>query len=140
MRTSGSGSGGSVLAAWRILIVEDEILLARDTAYMLQDIGCIVVGFAATAEDAVEKAGTLHPNLVFMDIRLKGRQDGIDAAARIRKQFGFPLVFVTAQSDEALLALARETEPAAFLFKPFAEEELLQTLRDVEHPSPSPVH
>ena len=113
---------------WRILIAEDELLLARDTAYMLEDMGCIVVGVAATADEAVAKAGTFHPDLILMDIRLKGRKDGIDAASEIHSLFCLPLVFITAQSDESILARARATHPAAILLKPFAEEDLRRTL------------
>jgi len=120
---------------WRVLIVEDELILARDTAYMLQDLGCIVVGIAVTAEDAVAKAGTFHPDLVLMDIRLKGRRDGIEAAAEIRGLFGLPLVFITAQSDESILARARATQPAAILLKPFAEEDLRRMLLDAGFPA-----
>jgi two-component system, response regulator PdtaR len=122
----------------RILIVEDEILLARDTSYMLRDMGCIVVGIAATAEEAVSQAGTFHPDLVLMDIRLKGLRDGIDAAEEIHHLFGLSVVFVTAQSDEAILDRAKATHPAAFLFKPFAEEDLFRTLRNVGLPAAAP--
>ncbi len=119
---------GDAARKWRVLIVEDELLLARDTAYMLQDLGCVVVGIAVTADDAVVQAGTFRPDLVLMDIRLKGRKDGIEAAAEIRSLFCLPVVFITAQSDEDILARARATHPAAILLKPFAEEDLLRTI------------
>jgi len=127
-------------SCWRVLIVEDELLLARDTAYMLQDMGCIVVGIAVTAEEAVAKAGTSHPDLVLMDIRLKGRRDGIEAAAEIRGLFDLPLVFITAQSDESILARARATRPAAILLKPFAEEDLRRMLLDAGFPAGPQAH
>jgi len=111
-------------AGARILIVEDEALLARDTAYMLDAMGCRVVGIAATADEAVSQTGCLRPDLILMDIRLKGQRDGIEAAAEIHERFGFPLIFVTAQSDEAILSRAQATHPVGILFKPFAEPEL----------------
>ncbi len=131
---------GKASRSRRILIVEDELLLARDTAYMLKDLGYFVVGIAATADDAVIKTGAFLPDLILMDIRLKGRRDGIEAAAEIRDHFGLPLVFVTAQSDEVLLARARETCPAAFLFKPFSESDLDRTLREIGIPALFPLH
>ena len=125
---------------WRVLIVEDEILLARDTAYMLEDMGCVVVGIAATAENAIELAGSYRPDLVLMDIRLKGPRNGIEAAARIHELFGLPHIFVTAQSDEAILVLARASHPVGFLFKPFAEAELSQALSEAGLPAAFPCH
>jgi CheY-like chemotaxis protein len=107
---------------------------------MLKDLGCIVVGFAVTADEAVAKAGTFHPDLVLMDIRLKGRRDGIEAASEIRSLFCLPLVFITAQSDESILARARATQPAAILLKPFAEEDLRRTLLAAGFPSGPQLH
>lgn len=115
----------------RILVVEDEALLALDTAEMLRAMGCVVVGIAATADDAVVQAGRLRPDVVLMDIRLKGGKDGIEAAAEIRAFHGCPLIFVTAQSDEAILSRARAANPAGFLFKPFAESDLFDILESL---------
>ena len=122
---------GAQARSWRILLAEDEMLQARDTEGMLRDMGCSVVGIAGTAESAVELARTHHPDLVFMDIRLKGDRDGIEAASQIRDCYGCRLVFVTAQSDEAILIRARATHPAGFLFKPFGEDELLDLLLEM---------
>ncbi|MBN1939914.1 MAG: response regulator [Candidatus Aminicenantes bacterium] len=121
---------GSEAGSRRVLIVEDEFLLARDISYMLRDLGCHVVGIAATAEDAIDQAGAALPHLVLMDIRLKGQRDGIEAAGEIRRRYGLPLVFVTAQSDEAILEKARSTRPIGILFKPFSENDLERMLRE----------
>jgi CheY-like chemotaxis protein len=75
-----------------------------------------------------------------MDIRLKGRKDGIEAASEIHSLFCLPLVFITAQSDETILARARATQPAAILLKPFAEEDLQRTLLDAGFPASPEAH
>jgi CheY-like chemotaxis protein len=113
----------------RVLIVEDELLEARDMEGMLTSFGCKVLGIAATAEEAIALAGRLSPNLIFMDIRIKGSLDGIEAAGRIRELYGSPVVYVSALADEATLRRAKSTKPLGYLFKPFAETELRAALK-----------
>ena len=95
----------------RILVVEDEALIADEIQDRLQQLGCEVVGLADTATGAVEIAGSARPDLVLMDIRLKGQVDGIQAADKIYRQFDIPVVFLTAHSDQATLDRAMAAIP-----------------------------
>jgi CheY-like chemotaxis protein len=88
-----------------VFIVEDEAVVARDLERSLDRLGYASTGWATSGEDALAKVAAEPPDLVLMDIRLKGAMDGIEAAARIRNEYGIPVVFVTAFADE-------ETSPA----------------------------
>jgi two-component system, cell cycle sensor histidine kinase and response regulator CckA len=112
------------MVASRILVVEDERIVAKDLELRLQALGYAVVGSVATGLDAVRLTGELHPDLVLMDIRLQGEIDGIAAAGRIRKDHFIPVVYLTAHSDEETLKRAQVTEPHGYLLKPFQEREL----------------
>ena len=98
--------------------------MARDIERRLTTLGYRSAGVAATGEDAIRKARENHPDLVLMDVSLKGPIDGIQAAQQIRLAADIPIVYVTAYSDEATLMRARVTEPFGFLLKPFEEREL----------------
>jgi DNA-binding NarL/FixJ family response regulator len=113
----------------KLLIVEDEQLVALDLQALLEEMGYTVVGHAATAEEAVHLAGTMHPDLVLMDINLNGQREGIDAAAEIRKKYDLPIVFVSAYDDETTLTRAQITEPYGYLLKPYQPRELRVTIR-----------
>ncbi len=108
----------------RILIVEDESLVAADLQERLQHFGYTVPAIADNATDAVARALECQPDLVLMDIQLKGGTDGVAAAARIRDQRDLPVLYLTAHSDPDTLRRARVTEPFAYLVKPFEEHEL----------------
>jgi two-component system cell cycle sensor histidine kinase/response regulator CckA len=108
----------------RILVVEDERIVARDIQYRLTEMGHTVVNVSRGAEEAVQLADELHPDLVLMDIRLNGRVDGIAAAQEIRTRLHLPVVFLTAYADEDTLHRARVTEPFGYVLKPFDEREL----------------
>jgi CheY-like chemotaxis protein len=82
-----------------ILIVEDEQIIALDIQNSLEDSGYVVVGRADRGDDAIKKTGELQPDLILMDINIKGEMDGIEAAERIRTQFNLPVIFLTAFSD-----------------------------------------
>lgn len=112
------------MVASRILVVEDERIVAKDLELRLQALGYEVVGVAATGSDAVRLTSELSPDLVMMDIRLHGEMDGIEAAARIRKDHFIPVVYLTAHSDEETLKRAQVTEPYGYILKPFQEREL----------------
>jgi two-component system, response regulator PdtaR len=112
----------------RILIVEDEVFVAMDAEAILTEAGHIVVGTAASAEEAVAKAALLSPDLIFMDIRLNGARDGIDAAAEIRRRHSLPIVFVTANVDPMTHARAMQIEPLDIISKPFNSGSLLRAL------------
>src|SRR5438034_10538030 len=108
----------------RILITEDEIIVARDLEQRLQKFGYQVADIVDTGEEAVQKAATLHPDVVLMDIRLSGEMDGIAAAAQIRSACKTPVVFITAYADPGTLEQAGMSEPFGFLVKPFEEQAL----------------
>ncbi len=108
----------------RILIVEDETIVALDLQNSLKILGYDVAGTAASGEDAVAKAKESHPDLVLMDIILKGRMDGVQAAELIRSQLNIPVIFLTAFADENTLQRAKVTEPFGYMIKPFEEREL----------------
>ncbi len=104
---------------YRILIVEDEAILAGDLGDQLGDLGYAVVGTTDSAPDAVRLAGELNPDLVFMDIRLRGGGDGIGAAEEIRRVHRVPVVFLTAHSDADTLDRAKSTGPFGYVHKPW---------------------
>lgn len=118
-----------VLPATKILVVEDESIVALDLRSSLEHLGYEVVGTAATGEDALRLAESGAPDLVLMDIRLQGEQDGTVAADQIRRRWGIPVVFLTAYSDEATLQRATISEPFGYLLKPFAERDLQVTIQ-----------
>ena len=108
----------------RILVVEDEVIVAQDLKATLEKLGYAVPGVVSTGEDAIDKAGRLRPDLVLMDIVLKGDMDGIQTARHIRKGLEIPVVYLTAYADDATLERAKITEPFGYLIKPFEEREL----------------
>lgn len=108
----------------RILVVEDESLVARDLQATLEQLGYEVTGHCRTGVDALEAVGLQHPDLVLMDIRLGDTMDGIETAGRIQAEHGTPVVFLTAYADEGTLARARGVEPYGYLLKPFHPSEL----------------
>lgn len=112
----------------RILVVEDESLVGRDIQNMLRSLGYEAIGPVATAAQAVRKAREHAPDLVLMDIVLKGGADGISAAETIWDTLGIPVVYLTAYTDEPTLQRAKQTGPFGYLLKPFEERELQTTV------------
>ncbi len=108
----------------RIMVVEDERLIARDLQLSLEDLGYQVADPVTTSEEAVAQAASTLPDLVLMDIRIRGERDGIATADILRQRFDVPVVFLTAHSDEATLARAMGTSPAGYLVKPLKGTEL----------------
>lgn len=116
-----------------ILIVEDEGVIAMDIRLRLIRLGYNVCGIAATAEEAIEKSGEHSPDLVFMDIKLKGEMDGIDAASEIRRRFKIPVVYLTSLSDDGTLKRAMTTEPSGYIKKPFEDKQLQSAVEEALH-------
>ncbi len=112
----------------RILVVEDEALVAADLSARLETMGYEVIGRASSGEKAVEKAHSGRPDLIMMDIMLQGSMDGIEAAARIHEFLFVPVVYCTAYADDATLSRAKVTEPYGYILKPFGERELQITI------------
>ena len=108
----------------RILIVEDDRVVARDIQQQLQQIGHEVLGMAVRGEDAIALALETRPDLVLMDIRLGGNIDGIEAANQIRRQCQIPVIFLTAYSDDETVQRASQAEPFGYLLKPFEDSQL----------------
>jgi len=108
----------------RILIVEDEAIVARDLHAQLELLGYQAVGIANNGSDAIALAGQLHPDLVLMDIKLGPGMDGIEAAMAIRRQYGLPVVFLSAYAADEVLQQAQLAEPYGYMLKPFTEREL----------------
>ena len=108
----------------KILVVEDENIVALEIKKRLQKLGYIVPGVASTGEDAISKAEGILPDLVLMDIMLKGEIDGINAAGEIRKRFNIPVIYLTAYSDGDTIERAKLTEPYGYILKPFEEDDL----------------
>ena len=106
------------------MIAEDETIVAMALKNMLERLQYRVVESVLTGEEAIRKAITLHPDLILMDIKLKGDIDGIDAAKKIRKQFDIPIIFLTAYADEETVKRAKYLEPFAYIIKPFNELSL----------------
>ncbi len=112
------------MAKTKILIVEDEAITAVDLQYRLEDLGYDAPAIAASGEGAIKKAEEIKPDLVLMDITLKGDMDGIEAAGHIRNRFDIPVVYVTAYIDEERLGKIRVTEPYGYILKPCEDREL----------------
>jgi signal transduction histidine kinase len=108
----------------RILVVEDEQIVAAGLSNRLADLGYEVAGLAAAGEEAVELAERLQPDLVLMDVRLEGPMDGVEAAGRIRFRYGIPVVYLTAYSTKEILERAKVTEPFGYILKPYHDREL----------------
>src|SRR5258708_4312572 len=108
----------------RILIVEDDRVVARDIQQQLSRIGHAVVGTTARGEDALQLALNTQPELVLMDVRLEGAVDGIDAAQQVREHCHIPVVFLTAYADDETVQRASATEPFGYLLKPFEDSQL----------------
>ncbi|NTW37885.1 MAG: response regulator, partial [Syntrophobacteraceae bacterium] len=108
----------------RILIVEDESIVAMDIQERLAELGYEVTGVADRGEDALASVESDHPDLVLMDIRLKGEMDGIMAAEEIRERWRIPVIYLTAFSENNTLQRAKVTEPFGYIIKPFEDREI----------------
>jgi len=107
-----------------VLVVEDESIVSKDIQYSLKKLGYNVVGVAATGQKAIELCGEKLPDIILMDIMLKGDINGIEASTRIKEAYNIPVIFLTAYADENTLSKAKVTEPYAYIIKPFKEIDL----------------
>jgi diguanylate cyclase (GGDEF)-like protein/PAS domain S-box-containing protein len=108
----------------QILVVEDEIVVAEDIKDILEEFGYGVLNIVDSAEKAIIEVAKIQPHLVLMDIRLKGKMDGVQAAAEIWHNYQIPIVYLTANSDLSTLQRAKITEPFGYITKPFKEKDL----------------
>lgn len=112
------------MAAFSILVVEDEKLLSKEVQDILRRMEYEVRGTATTGEEAVRKAGEMRPSLVLMDVVLSGVLDGIQAAEQISRLYDIPVVYTTAHADERTLQRIRQTAPFGCVYKPVRDREL----------------
>jgi CheY-like chemotaxis protein len=112
----------------KILIVEDVSIEAMNFEQSLKSLGYNVVGVTATGEDAIKKVVELKPDLVLMDIILKGDMDGIETATQIKKEFDTAVVYLTAHPEESIVKRAKLTSPYGYLTKPVNKTELKNTI------------
>ena len=108
----------------KILVVEDEVIVAEDIGFRLKKLGYIVTATVASGEEAIEKIAENRPDLVLMDIVLKGDMDGVTAAEKIRNRVDIPTVFLTAYADDQTLQRAKLTNPFGYIIKPFQQNDL----------------
>jgi len=115
--------------ASKILIVEDEYIVALDIKSHIERLGHPVVGIAGTGHQAIELATDMQPDLILMDIQLRGPMDGIDTATLIHDKLGIPIVYLTAFTDASTLERASTTQPFGYIIKPYQGRELDATIK-----------
>lgn len=119
---------GGAADVMRILIVEDELITARDLAETLRECGHEVVGTASSHDDAINLADETQPDLVFIDISIKGDKDGVTLARNLREESDARIIFLTALSDRGVLDRVRAIKPDGFVVKPFTFESILSAV------------
>ncbi|RXE55502.1 hypothetical protein ABH15_12370 [Methanoculleus taiwanensis] len=115
----------------RIVITEDDAIIALDIERQVAAMGHTVVGVAATAEEALRIVEERQPDLVLLDIRLKGAVDGIAVAEEIQRRFSTPIIFITAYSDKSVIERAEAVQPQGYLVKPIRKEDLAEAIGQV---------
>ncbi len=111
----------------KVLIVEDEMIVAKDISYYLEELGCEVCGLLMEGEQVLPFLDREVPDIILMDIMLKGKLDGISTVHLIRKHYTIPIIYLTANTDDQSFALAKATQPFAFIEKPFKKKILKRT-------------
>lgn len=111
-----------------VLVVEDEFLIAESLSAMIEDMGLLVCGNAATAAEAKSMAAEHRPELVLMDVRLRGTEDGVDAAIHIHANVGSRVIFITGSREPETVARIQTDHPAGMLFKPITFAQLSQAV------------
>ncbi|WP_373059285.1 response regulator [Zunongwangia sp. H14] len=112
----------------KILIVEDELLIAANISLQLTELGYHVTGIFSRGEEALSSLKTELPDIILLDIRLKGKMDGIEIAQLIQKDHSIPIIYLTANADDAYFNRAKATSPYAFISKPFKKLDLIRAL------------
>ena len=119
----------------QILIVEDELIIAKDLASQLKRCGYEVIGIADSGERAIAKVAENKPDLILMDIVLKGDLNGIATSQKIKKNYQIPIIYLSSYSDRTTLKQARETHPQGYIVKPYNIEDVRATVKSVLHES-----
>ncbi|MBW3584862.1 MAG: response regulator, partial [Cyanobacteria bacterium 0813] len=112
-----------------ILIVEDELLIAKNLSYKLEKLGYKIADIVSSGADAIQRAGEMEPDLILMDIVIKGDIDGIETAVRINQELDIPIIYTTAYADDETLERAENTGSYGYLVKPFKQRELHATIK-----------
>ena len=108
----------------RIVVVEDESIIALDIQSRLKKLGYEVPAIASSGEQALRTIAEIRPDLVLMDIKLRGQMDGVSTTEKIRSRFDIPVIYLTAYADARTLERAKVTKPFSYLLKPLEEKEL----------------
>ena len=116
------------MANFKILIVEDELIVAKDIQHNLERLGYDVIGIASEMEESLQLVGEKEPDVVLMDIMLRNGESGIDIANAIRKDFKIPVIFLTAYADVATIEKAKKAESYGYILKPFKSVDLQTTI------------
>ena len=117
----------------KIMVVEDEWIVADQLCNNLKDLGYMVCSTASTGDEAIRKVGEDRPDLILMDIVLKSKMDGIEAADRITSQFDIPVIYLTAYTNQEYIERAKQTNPFGYLVKPFKQKELYANIEMALH-------
>jgi CheY-like chemotaxis protein len=124
-----SASDMSLITGTRIMIVEDEAVVALHIRQELTKLGYTVAGTATAGEQALKMIEEVFPDVILMDIHIQGELDGIETARRIPRYLHIPVIFLTAYSEDVTLKRAGETHPYGYLIKPFLDRELHATIK-----------
>lgn len=116
------------MSTFKILVVEDEMIIAADISMLLENLGYEITGILPRGEDALKSIAQTPPDLVLMDIALKGKLDGIETARFIYERYQIPVIFLTANADDATFERAKATRPYAFISKPFQPADLQRAI------------
>ncbi len=103
----------------KIFVVEDDAIIVMTITHILLSKNYIVIDSAPSGEEALEKIKKLRPDLIFMDIILEGKMDGIETVKKIKKIYDVPIIYITAHSDEHTVNRAKKTKPQGYILKPF---------------------
>jgi CheY-like chemotaxis protein len=112
------------MAKPKVLIVEDDNVILSIERWRLSNLGYEICGSAGTGAEAMECVAKMQPDIVLMDITLKGAMDGIEAAGQIKKNFNIPVIFVSSHTDGEILSRAKAVNPDGFIKKPFSDDDL----------------
>jgi len=112
----------------KVLVVEDDLLIGADIKRSIQLLGYAVIGVVSTGEQVLEMMETVEPDVIVMDIVLKGRLNGIDTAMRIHKRRPVPIIFLTAYGDEITRQKVLQVKPCGYIIKPFHLDELRRAI------------
>ena len=115
------GPGAIIIVNSKIFIVEDQMILANDLKLQLEKLGYIVVGIAGNGKKAIKKIGETKPDLILMDIVIRGDMDGIETAQKIRDLYNIPFIYLTAYFYDEILERASLSRPYGYVTKPYNE-------------------